>query len=152
VEQVSVPIAAPPEVVYDLVADVTQMGRWSPVNTGGRWLDGATEAAEGVRFKGSNKEGPARWTTTCRIIEARRGEAVAWEVQLTGVRWGYRFEPDGAGGTVATEWWDISQRRALPVRLANTLLRGRPAAGTRKGMRETLERVKAAAEGATATS
>jgi uncharacterized protein YndB with AHSA1/START domain len=140
-------IAAPPERVYELVADITQMDRWSPVSTGGRWLDGATEAVEGARFKGSNKEGPARWTTTCRILDARKGESLSWQVQLTGVRWGYRFEPDGSGGTEVTEWRDLSQRRALPFRVIEKLLRGKPAENTRKGMRETLERVKDAAEG-----
>jgi uncharacterized protein YndB with AHSA1/START domain len=143
---VSQTIAAPPERVYDLLADVTQMHRWSPVSTGGRWLDGATQAVEGARFKGSNKEGRFRWSTTCRILEARRGEALSWHVLLFGARWGYRFEPDGAGGTVVTEWRDLSSGRAAPFRAIERLLRGRPTEGAIEGMRETLARVKAAAE------
>ena len=73
-------IDAPAERVYALVSDLPRMGEWSPENTGGRWLGSATEAAVGARFRGSNRKGIARWSTTCTIVEATPGEAVAWDV------------------------------------------------------------------------
>ncbi|MGO9154394.1 SRPBCC family protein [Mycobacterium sp.] len=36
----SIEIAAPPEVVYDLLADITRMGEWSPECCRCVWLDG----------------------------------------------------------------------------------------------------------------
>lgn len=48
-------IGAPAEVVYDLVSDVTRMGDYSPENTGGTWLDGATGPAVGARVTGTNE-------------------------------------------------------------------------------------------------
>ena len=39
-DTVAVKINAPAEKVYDLITDVTQMGRWSPECTGGKWTGG----------------------------------------------------------------------------------------------------------------
>ncbi len=61
---VSVFVAAPPETVYDLVADLTRMGEWSPETTEVRWLDGATQAKVGARFRGTNRNGFRRWSTS----------------------------------------------------------------------------------------
>jgi hypothetical protein len=44
----SIEIAAPPEVVYDLLADITRMGEWSPECYRCVWLDGATAAQVGT--------------------------------------------------------------------------------------------------------
>ena len=43
---VSKVIAASPEVIYDLVADITQMPKYSPENTAGAWIKGAPGAQE----------------------------------------------------------------------------------------------------------
>ena len=53
----SIDIDAPPERVYDMVADLSRMGEWSPENQGGKWLRGATGASQGARFKGRNRIG-----------------------------------------------------------------------------------------------
>jgi uncharacterized protein YndB with AHSA1/START domain len=147
VDEVSLRIAAPPEQVYDLVADVTAMGRWSPECTGGRWLDGATGAEVGARFKGTNRHGFMRWSTTSTITRAERGAALEWQVDQSGMRWGYRFERDG-DGTVVTEYREqtkdtpryvkLVQRSGLIGRDRDRLLVD--------GMRTTLERVREAAE------
>ena len=140
-------IAAEPERLYDLIADVTQMGRWSPECTGGRWIDGASGPAVGARFKGSNRHGPARWSTKCTVTEADRPRRFEWQVAESGMRWGYRFEPDG-DATVVTEYrektkdspWYIKavQRSGLIGRDRERLMID--------GMRATLERLRAAAE------
>ena len=51
---VSKEIAAPPDKVWAMVADVTRMGEWSPENDGGTWLGDATEAKPGAKFAGAN--------------------------------------------------------------------------------------------------
>jgi len=48
-------VRASAEMVYDRISDVTRMGEWSPENQGGEWLDGATGAAVGARFRSRNK-------------------------------------------------------------------------------------------------
>lgn len=47
-------MAATPETVYELIADVTWMGEWSPESAGGEWLTGEPGAA-GSTFRGDNR-------------------------------------------------------------------------------------------------
>lgn len=41
-------IAADATSLYDLIADITAMPKYSPENVAGEWLDGATHAAVGA--------------------------------------------------------------------------------------------------------
>jgi hypothetical protein len=98
-------IDADPEVVYGLVADVTRMGEWSPETVSADWLDGATEATPGARFKGKNKR-KLSWSTTCTVTAADPGRELAFDVGKGETRWRYRFEP-ADGGTDVTESFEI---------------------------------------------
>jgi hypothetical protein len=89
-------IEAAPDTVYRVVSDVTRMGEWSPETTKCVWLDGATGAAVGARFKGSNKRGFVRWSTKPTVVVAEPGREFAFDVG-TDVRWTYRFEGEGDG-------------------------------------------------------
>jgi uncharacterized protein YndB with AHSA1/START domain len=147
-DEVSIRIEAAPERVYDIVTDIAQMGRLSPECIGGRWLDGATGPAVGARFKGSNKRGFARWSTTNKVVEAEPGKAFSFETQQSAARWTYRMQPDGTG-TLVTESREMYKERPLVAKVFAGLLLG----GVddhddelRTGMRQTLERVKAIAE------
>jgi uncharacterized protein YndB with AHSA1/START domain len=147
-DEVSLRIEAPPEAVYAIVTDIAQMGRLSPECTGGRWLDGADGPAVGARFKGTNKRGVARWSTTNRVVEAEPGRAFSFETKESGTRWTYRMEPDGTG-TVVTERRAAFKERPLLAKVFSTLLLGGVAGHDdelRDGMRQTLERLKAVAE------
>ena len=145
-DEVSVTINAPAEKVYDLITDVTQMGRWSPECTGGKWVDGASGPAVGARFKGSNRHGLARWTTRCTVTKANPGKAFEWEVKESGMRWGYRSTRRGRDarhrvpGPAADPFYiKLVQRSGLIGRHREQMLVD--------GMQQTLERVKEAAEG-----
>jgi uncharacterized protein YndB with AHSA1/START domain len=147
-DEVTVHVEAPPERLWSLVTDVTQTGRWSPECTGCAWEDGADRAVVGARFKGHNRHGPVRWTTHCEVVAADAPTHFAFQVKESGMRWGYRFEPDGAGGTNLTEYRDKTRQIPLPVRLvqkSGILGRNREDLMV-EGMRDTLERVKSAAE------
>ncbi len=149
-DAVTVRIAAPPERIYAMVSDVTQMGRLSPECTGGHWLGGATGPAVGARFKGSNKRGLARWSTTNEVVAAEPGRAFAFETQQSGTRWSYRLEPDG-DGTLVTEERAAFKARPLLARVFSRVALGgvdEHDDELRAGMRATLERLKAVAEGA----
>lgn len=43
-------VAAEPERLYALIADVTRVGEWSPECHSCRWLGDVTEAEAGARF------------------------------------------------------------------------------------------------------
>jgi len=65
---VSETVAAAPDVLYGLVADVTRMGEWSPENEGGTWLGGATTATPGARFRSQNRVGKRSWKTVATVV------------------------------------------------------------------------------------
>jgi hypothetical protein len=147
---VSVEVAASPEDVYDLVSDVTRMGEWSPETVKAVWTDGATGPAVGARFKGTNRIGPARWSTTPRVLVADRGREFSFVTEFRGkdnTRWTYRFEPSGSG-TKLTESFEcvVDTAKAIDV-VERYLFRIKDRkAHLENGMRETLARIKAAAE------
>jgi uncharacterized protein YndB with AHSA1/START domain len=150
-DAVTVHMAAPPEAIWPLVSDVTAIGRFSPETFEGRWLDGATEAAVGARFRGHVKRngwGPVYWTT-CEVVSCEPQREFAFTV-ITGGRpvntWRYRLEAAG-DGTDVTESFELADTPAL--RLYWRLLgpfRGRT---NREGMTTTLEQMKAEVEAAT---
>ena len=147
VDSVAVTIAAPPEAVWDMVADVTRMGEWSPECYSCRWVGKRREPVAGARFVGFNRRGWARWFTTNEVEQAERGRAFVFRTRETGVLWGYRFEPDG-DGTRVTETRDLAGARTWIIRLAGPFVGGVDAHAEelRAGMRKTLDRLKAAAE------
>jgi uncharacterized protein YndB with AHSA1/START domain len=146
-DEVSVVIEAPRERVWELITDVTNMGRWSPECHRCEWVGRASGPAVGATFKGWNKRGFVRWSTVSTVVTADEPNEFAWEVKQSRMRWGYRFEPSG-DGTRVTEYRDELARKPAHVRLAYKLrLLGRdPDAIVRQGMKETLERLKAGAE------
>jgi uncharacterized protein YndB with AHSA1/START domain len=146
---VSETIAAPPEVVWDLVADVTRMGEWSPETVRCRWLDGATGPDVGARFAGTNQYDRKRWRTECRVTEAERGRVFEFEVTGAKVfavsRWRYELRPVDGGCAVTESWLD---RRNPLIRAYGRLQLGivDRAEHNRSTMTETLRRLKEAAE------
>jgi ribosome-associated toxin RatA of RatAB toxin-antitoxin module len=110
--EVSRVIQAAPETLYDIVSDLTRMGELSPENTGGMWLDGATEATVGAKFRGtnSNEEKNKHWATTAVIEQADRGRVLSFRVVVGPVkiaRWAYRFETTEGGTEVTLSWHDM---------------------------------------------
>jgi hypothetical protein len=141
----TVHVDASPEAVYDLVSDVRRMGEWSPETVKAVWLDGATEAAPGARFKGSNRDGLLRWSTKPVIEVADRGRELTFVTVLGGkqyTRWSYRFEPSGDGTDVTESWEEIAQ---LPV-IGRFMMSDKREQHLTDGCRQTLERIKQAAE------
>jgi hypothetical protein len=101
----SIVVAAAPDELYRLVSDVTRMGEWSPICTGGRWDEGAGPHV-GAWFTGRNEIPGRTWETRCQVVAAEPGREFAWEVNNGWVYWGYTFEPEG-DGTRLTESWEF---------------------------------------------
>jgi uncharacterized protein YndB with AHSA1/START domain len=136
----SVHVEAPPEKVYDLVSDVTRMGEWSPETVSCQWVGGSTGPAVGAKFKGRNKAGILRWSTTPEVTAAEPGREFAFKTSDTN--WRYTFEADGSG-TKVTESFDAPHYNFF-LNLINPARKREPFLV--EGMQTTLERIKAAAE------
>jgi Polyketide cyclase / dehydrase and lipid transport len=110
----SIEINASPEEVFRTVTDLPAMGRLSPENTGGEWLNGATGPAVGARFKGRNANGAKTWTTTVTVVEFSAPSTFAFEVNVGPAkvaRWAYAVEATPTGSRVTESWTD--RRSAL---------------------------------------
>jgi Polyketide cyclase / dehydrase and lipid transport len=101
----SVVVACPPEVVYDMVADVTRMGEWSPVCKA-CWWDDEDGPRPGAWFTGRNELSERTWETRSQVVAADRGREFAFVVGGSWVRWGYTFTAVD-GGTQVTESWEF---------------------------------------------
>ena len=145
----SVVIARPADELYELVSDVTNMGRWSPVSTGGAWDD------DREWFTGTNVIGDGAWETRCRVVVRDPGREFAFinhglEGRIEMVRWGFQFRPTDDGRTEVTQTWEV-----LPTYAEGLGVSDEDAIGVLdlmqgvalSGMPETLAALKADVEG-----
>jgi uncharacterized protein YndB with AHSA1/START domain len=146
--EVSLRMDAPPEKVWALVSDVTRIGEFSPETFEAKWTRGSTGPEVGASFKGHVKRngvGPTYWSP-CQVTKCVPHEVFEFAVgtdDVTLTSWGYRLEPDGAGTTV-TEYFRLEPK--IYMRLYWTLLGALRSRTNEKGMRTTLERMKAVVE------
>jgi uncharacterized protein YndB with AHSA1/START domain len=154
VAEESVVVAAPAERVYEAVSDLRRMGEWSP-ETFAIWTRGRA-VEPGMAFVGFNRLGWRLWFTNAQVTAAEPGRVFAFRVmsfRMPVAVWGYRVEDIGDGSTRLTEYWEDLRREGTPARITSLL--GRVFTGVkaeersdanRRGMRTTLERIKAALE------
>ncbi len=126
--QDSIVVGVDPMTIYRLVADPSQMPRWSPENVAGDVPEPGTPATVGTEFVGANQRGRARWRTRCRVTASDPGERFCFDVFQFGLgtpifpvriaTWNYAFEAVD-GGTRVTETWTDARRR-WPDAMANT--------------------------------
>ena len=151
----TITIDRPAEDVYDLVADVSKMGQWSPVCTGGEYDPG-----DAKWFTGHNAIGEFTWSTRCEVVAAERGREFAFvnhgtDGQSKLVRWGFSFEPSGSA-TRVTQSWEVLPEYENFVRGDKPDATDEDVAARIDGMRgmaltgmpETLAKLKAEAESA----
>ncbi len=150
-DTVEIVVAAAPERVYDLVADVTRTPELSPEIVEVRWLDGARGAAVGARFEAVNvSSGGRRWRKRPVVTVADRGREFAFsrtEPFAGTVAWRYRFEPV-EGGTRVVESYEVERpvSRLGWIVIEKVFRSGNRREELRAGMRTTLERLRALAE------
>jgi hypothetical protein len=147
-DSVTIHMAASPAAVWDLVSDVTKIGRYSPETFEAEWLGGATGPAVGARFRGHvkrNGRGPTYWTT-CTVLTSEPEREFAFGVGSSTKPlnvWRYQLEPAG-DGTDVTESFEL--RPIWPLRLYWAVLGWSRGRTNREGMRQTLERIRAEVE------
>lgn len=100
-------IAATPADLWPLVSDIQLPARFSSEFKGAEWLDGATEPALGVRFRGTNEHPRVgQWQVDCTIVEFEPERVIGWEVagpDGPAAQWRFTLEPVD-GGTLVTQW------------------------------------------------
>jgi len=147
-DSVTIFIDAPPEKIWNLISDVTKIGRYSPETFEAEWLDGASGPDVGARFRGHvkrNGHGPTYWTT-CTVTECIPGSEFAFGVGNPSRPlnvWRYLLEPAGEGTNV-TESFELAD--IFLLRLYWTFFGWTRGKTNRNGMRTTLERIRAEVE------
>lgn len=144
-------IDAPPEALYDVIADIKRTPELSPEIISAEWIDGANGPAVGARFRARNKtgRGPA-WHNEPVVTAADRGRVFAFSRTEKGagtIVWTYRFTPEGTG-TRVTESYEVTS----PVQLFGWFVIGvlygnkDRRSDLRRGMTTTLQRLAALTE------
>jgi Polyketide cyclase / dehydrase and lipid transport len=134
-----------PESLWPLLSDITQMGRWSPECTDGRWLGEASTPLVGKHFRGANRWGPVRWSTTCEIVAVGEGRHLTFDARHWSgatTRWAFELIPDG-DGTMLRERFETRDSPSWVLLLDR--LAGRPRRLV-SSMKTTLQRLSDSAE------
>ena len=103
---------APVEAVWRVVSDVTRTGEWSPECLAVEWLDGATKATPGARFRGANTSLWLHWHRTCVVTDVAPGRSITWRTIPTwrfvdSTEWRITLEPLGGGGTRIVQTYEV---------------------------------------------
>lgn len=148
----SIDIAAPADRVWALVTDIPRMSKWSPQVVKSTVKGG--EVKLGATFSNLNKQGIKRWPTAGKVVRftppagGSTGD-FAFKIRENRTIWSFELEPTADGGTRLTE------RRETPQGISNvSLVLTKAVLGgqkgfteeLRRGIRQTLEKIKAEAE------
>ncbi len=142
----SIDIEASPQIVFDVIANLPEMGRLSPENTGGTWMGAATAPALGAKFKGTNARESEIWSTTARITKFDPPHNFGFEVTFGPFkvsRWHYEITTTPTGCRVVESWTD---RRSALARRPDKKKGFDRAAFTKDSIRTTLTRLKEVCE------
>ncbi len=135
-------IAAPAARVWDIVADPIRMASLSPEVDKVEWV-GEPGSQHGATFLGHNRVGPVRWTTANIVEIAEQSNAFGWRAvegnERCVSRWTYRIEEQHGGCEVLERYESVGWMATAECLLGRAWM-------LRRGMRETLRRLKIAAE------
>lgn len=142
-------VAAAPSRVWELLTDLSRMPEWSPellkmlpLKPGGLRV--------GQWYLGLNRRKAVVWPTRSVVTVLEEGRSIAWDTRSSGARWIWEIEPEGSGGTRLVHRRPVPQRLTLLTRVFAPLALGGAeghADELEAGMRQTVARLKAAAEG-----
>jgi uncharacterized protein YndB with AHSA1/START domain len=134
-------VAAPPEVVFAILADPRQHPRIDGSGTLQGTVSGPERLTKGAEFGMDMKMYGLPYKIRNRVVEFEEGRRIAWR-HFGGHRWRYELSP-ADGGTRVTESFDYSRYNALWSKLIEVT--GFPERN-RRGIEETLVRLARAAE------
>jgi uncharacterized protein YndB with AHSA1/START domain len=138
----STTVDAPPATVFAILADPRQHSRID----GSGSVGSVIEAPERLTAKGDTFSVRMKivvpYRITNKVVELEEARRIAWR-HFGGHRWRYELEPLGDGSTRVTETFDYSRYNPVAAKvlaLTGALTRNR------RGIEETLVRLKTAAE------
>lgn len=106
--QAEIDIDADPATVYDLITDLPTLASLAEEAESMSWRSGAA-ARPGAVFKGANRNGLRRWSTTCTVTHAEPGRVFAFDVSYFGLpiaHWRYDIADRDGGCRVTEGTWD----------------------------------------------
>lgn len=145
--QAEVLIDADPGAVYALITDLPTLATLAEETATMTWRKGDS-AQPGAVFKGSNRSGWHRWSTTCTVTDAEPGRVFAFDVTSSVVpvaHWRYDITEVHGGCRVTEGTWDRRPGWFRTVGGYATGVHDRTAANA-EHIRLTLQRLKARAE------
>jgi uncharacterized protein YndB with AHSA1/START domain len=139
-------VAAPPEAIFDILADASR----HHVIDGSGMLQGANDTAPqrlalGATF-GMSMKMFVRYSTVNKVVEFEENRRIAWKTgpagtigkYVAGRVWRYELTPV-EGGTLVRESWDITADHQRVLLKLGDIYSGK----TRRDMERTLERLSA---------
>ena len=137
----SIVINRSPEDVYDMVADVTRTGEWSPVCEECWWDESEVEGPRiGAKFTGRNVTPVRTWETRSEVVAADRGRAYLFVPKSA------LFQDNGQDCVWVIEEGDVVRRRRVEVAISNEDL-ARVESGLKYGDAVVLNPVKSLSDG-----
>jgi uncharacterized protein YndB with AHSA1/START domain len=146
--EAEIDIAAPMAQVWSMLSDLPRMASWSPQVVRTVVRGGTTKA--GARMININRNGWKFWPTFAKVTEFEPGRKIAFRVADNWLHWAFELSPTADGGT------HVRHTRTAPDGLSPVSYFSQKVAmgGPEKfdvvvadGMRTTLARLKAEAEG-----
>lgn len=147
---VDIDVDAAPDRIYALITDLATLAELAEETATMRWTRG-DGARPGSVFKGTNRNGSHRWTTTCTVTEAQPGRVFAFDVDYLSLpiaHWRYDISDisdTSAGARVTESTWDRRPGWFRRVAGYATGVHDRTSANV-EHIRVTLQRLKERAE------
>ncbi len=149
---VSIDVAAPPEAVWRVVADIRRTGEWSPEC---RRVVAPARVRMGSRFVGINRRGFVVWPTSAKVVRFKAPQVLAYRIVENGSTWTYELEPVAGGGTRLTERREAQGGITPFAAVFTRLLLGGNEGHSEEledGIRRSLETIRTIVEGEARTS
>ncbi|GAA1908799.1 MAG: SRPBCC family protein [Williamsia herbipolensis] len=143
----STEIAATPDKVWSIVSDLKRMGEWSPQCRKVIVRGGTVKL--GAKTINVNKRGLLVWPTTAKVVRFEPNKQIAYRIAENHTVWGFEITPTDTGVRL-TERREAKNGKTTKVSstLVDLAFGGNDSfeAELEEGMRETLVKIKAAAE------
>jgi len=123
-DEVSAVLPASPSTIFRVISDVTRTPEWSPQVVSCAWLDGATDAAVGARFRARNRLRWLSWPNTPVVTTVDPDRRFAFSRTERGggtMEWSYGLQPHETG-TLVTLAYDVLSPVPLGLHIVLRLL------------------------------
>ena len=145
--EATVEITASPQQVWQVISDLKRMGEWSPQCRKVVVRGGTVKL--GAKTINVNKRGLLVWPTTATVVRFEPNKQIAYRISENRTVWGFEITPTDTGVRL-TERREAKNGETTKVSstLINLAMGGTESfdAELEEGMRETLVKIKAAAE------